>query len=241
MRAGSSAAGSACSEAAPNGAPRPCLQVPNDGRGLGEQRRGSRNPLVPLEGLLPHERTQSKPPHLLPHAPKPRHAIEIHHDGRPNQPHVHHGHQTLPPSQHLGIPAMKSKELDHLVNRPWRKVIKGSRPHEATSHPRSRGRRAAFRQRSRHGAGMGRRGVSPRDRCFCRLPKAKAPISWPRASGEGDRESACPAGRPPAGPIPALCRHAFDEEIATLDTPKLRDGRTAATARPTAPCARGSC
>ncbi len=64
MQAGSSAAGIGVGQAAPDGAARPGLQVTDERRRLGEQRRGGGDAPVALERVLANERAQAEAPVL---------------------------------------------------------------------------------------------------------------------------------------------------------------------------------
>ena len=91
-------------DAAPNRPARPRLQMPDDGRRLGKHGRGSSDAPVALERRAAARARPAEDPSVVPHAPETRNAVQIHHDGRPYQAHVHHRHQALPTSEHLGVP-----------------------------------------------------------------------------------------------------------------------------------------
>ncbi len=116
-------------EAASDGAPRPGLEVPDEGRRLGQERSGGGNASVALEGALADERAQMQAPRFRAYGGKCGDAVEVHEDGRASETHVHHGHEALTARQRLGVAAVAGEKLQRLVDRARGEVFEGGRTH----------------------------------------------------------------------------------------------------------------
>jgi hypothetical protein len=118
-------------EAPSDGAPRPGLEVADEGRGLGQERSGGGNARVALEGTLADERAQTQAPGLRAYGGKRGDAVEVHEDGRASETHVHHGHEALAARQRLGVGAVAGEKLQRLVDRARGEVFERGRTHAA--------------------------------------------------------------------------------------------------------------
>jgi hypothetical protein len=143
-------------QAAPDGAARSRLQVPDERGRLGEKGRGGRDAPVALERVLPDERAQAEAPRVLPQRPERGHAVQVHDHRGPHQPHVHHRHQALAAGQELGLVAVAGEEIERLLHRPRREVFEGSGAHATRARPsRASGDRTAAGSRPTAPSGRG--------------------------------------------------------------------------------------
>jgi hypothetical protein len=93
------------------------LEMPDVRRGPGQQRRGARDHLIPLQRAMPgqgaHPQRAVRPGDAL----QPGDAVDIDDVLRPAQPHGHHRHQALPAREHLCLVAQLGQHPHRLVNR----------------------------------------------------------------------------------------------------------------------------
>jgi hypothetical protein len=64
-----------------------------------------------------------------PHLSEPRHPVDVDHDRRAREPHVHERDQALAAGQHLRLRAVAGQQVERLVERAGRVVLERRRLH----------------------------------------------------------------------------------------------------------------